>query len=116
MNPHLITWEIRYVNGDVLRERDGIRYDQIPRRGVRAVELHSSEHASAVLGMPVDGSPNFFYRRRTKMVQGGPSRILYILGIWPGFAIEFDPMAEQVNQVEVDIDPLPFEPFAKQTR
>lgn len=112
MNPHLITWEVLYYDRQTLRENDGVRYDQIPRSGVQAIALRSAETAGQVLVLPVDGNPNFFYRRRTQMIQGGPSKVVYLLGLYPGFCLRFDPTLETVTQVDVDIDPLDCEPFA----
>lgn len=111
MNPHFITWEVLYSDGQVLRERDGRRYDQIPRSGVTGLALYSAETSGQVLVLPTEGNPNFFYRRRTQMLQGGARRIVYLVGIYPGFCLLFDPTAEHVSQIDVDIQPLAGEPF-----
>lgn len=112
MNPHFITWEVHYHDGQILREREGYKYDQLPRAGVKGIALHSSEYSGQVMFLPTEGNPNFFYRRRTQIIQGGPSRVLYLIGIWPGFCLQFDPAQEHVTQVDVDIQPLEKEPFA----
>ncbi len=111
MNPNLITWEVEYKDGTRLRERDGNQYEQIPRGFVTAIDLHSAELGQVVVHLPTQGSPDFFYRRRTQMVQGGPSRILYLLGIYPEVCLALDAASERVTEIPVDIDPVEAEPF-----
>lgn len=111
MNPNLITWEVEYQNGTRLRERDGNEYEKIPRGFVTGLALHSAELGQVVAHLSTEGSPNFFYRRRTQMIQGGPKRILYLLGIYPEVCLVLDAEAEKVTEIPVDIDPVEAEPF-----
>lgn len=109
MNPHLIFWELGYLDGRTLSEADGVPYGRAPRNGVQSIRLISSEHHQVLLNLEVRGSEKFFYRRRTQMIQGGPPRILYVLGVLPDFQVVFDPSIGEVRQVPVDVDPMEFE-------
>lgn len=109
MNPDLIIWEIEYFNGRILRESDGIPYGKIPRDGVSTLGLFSLEFGQPLVSFDVGGRTNFFYRRRTRMIQGGPARVAFLLGLYPYFGLRLDTATGQVDEVEPDIVPQPWE-------
>lgn len=106
----MITWEIEYQDGTKVRERDGDQYEQIPRGFVKSIALYSVELDEVVVHLPTKGSPNFFYRRRTRMDAGGSKRVSFLLGIYPDFCLQLNELGE-VTEIPVDIEPVDSEPF-----
>lgn len=115
MNPHVVSWEIQYRDGRVVRERDGIAYGNIDRRDVDLVALHYPG-VGRFFGLPVNGRRNFFYRRRTQMRQGAGSRIVYLLGFYPDLCVEVDPVGQSVREIPVDINPMQAEKSSSEER
>ena len=111
MNQELITWVVQYQDGRVIHEQEGIPYKDLDRNGVTSVGLYSLEHSTRVVALPVDGNPNWFYRRRTQMAVGQPKKVSYLLGFYPDFCIQFDPTQELVTNIPVDVEPQPWEAF-----
>jgi hypothetical protein len=109
VNPNLIFWEIVYDDGQVLSEEQGIKYGEAPRAGVHSIRLVSVQHHQVLAALNVEGSRNFFYRRRTRMTQGGQPQVVFLLGVYPDFEVEFNPATGKLAQVPVDIDPLSVE-------
>lgn len=109
MNPNFIYWELVYADGQVLSEGEGVPYGEAPRRGVHSIRLVSMEHHQVLLNLEVHGNEGFFYRRRTQMVQGAGTRVVFLLGIYPDFQVVFDPQVGVAKETEVDISPMSFE-------
>jgi hypothetical protein len=81
-DPDSIFWEARYEDGSVLRQLDG-HYKDIDRSSIESMAL--TYDGTDLLSVHISSAlrDRFFWRRRTKVTQGGPATVHFLIGYFP---------------------------------
>ncbi len=102
MNPDTITWEARYTDGTVVRE--GTPYGEIDRAKLDVFAL--THEGIDLLAVTVAEAlrDRFFYRRRTKFIQGDNDKTVhFLIGYFPEgpiYALDSDTGLTHVGEVD----------------
>jgi hypothetical protein len=114
----LVTWEAEYHSGQVLRERQGLKYGDIDRNALKEFRLVAP--GEILVRAPMNEGRtgyNFCYRRRTSMSarqgEGFVRDTWFLLGFVPmGPVLAFHPQTLEVKQAPrfVPNDPLFYPP------
>lgn len=79
----LVSWEVLYQDGTLLREAEGARYGQIERSRLRSFRLYGlGETLVETFPPPGATGHGLCYRRRTDF-GGGERRVLFLVGWVP---------------------------------
>lgn len=113
----LVSWEADYANGTTVRERDGVRYQDLDRDNLTKFRLVAPGEILAELRFHKTGH-GLAYRRRTIM-QSGNTEVWFVIGAMPsGPVIAYQPERDQVLRQDHFLSgsgplgqmvPLPFE-------
>jgi len=78
-----VTWEALYPTW-TQKEVDGAKYSDLDRERITGFRLVTPEGVALEIALDIQkDKDSFVYRRRTAIVQGGPRKVLFIVGFMP---------------------------------